>query len=133
MTVSRKFGQNIKDNIQYTIYNIKADQYSMAKKSALNMLALAEKALRENSTLERLVLMEYPPRADSEQLGEISQYGNTVLRTEVNKSEFRRQIVVGSMGNLKYSSLEEMVDRFGPRNVHPRFDGIHLRPKISNG
>ena len=105
----------------------KAEQYSMAKKSALNMLAVAETALRENSTLEKLVLMEYPPRADSKQLGEISQCSNTVLRTEINKSEFRRQIVVGSMGNFNFSSLEEMVDRFGPRNVHPRFDGVHLR------
>ena len=31
------------------------------------------------------------------------------------------------MDNLKHSSLEEMVDRFGPRNVHPRYDGIHFR------
>ena len=66
----------------------KADQYSMAKKSALTMLAVAENALMENSTLEKLVLMEYPPRADSAQLGEISQCSNKVLRTEVNKSEF---------------------------------------------
>ena len=105
----------------------KAEQYSMAKKSALTMLAVAEKALRENSTLERLVLMEYPPRADNPQLADISQYSNKVLRTEVNKSEFSKQILVGSLGNLKYSSLEEMVDRYGPRNVHPRFDGVHLR------
>ena len=105
----------------------KADQYSMAKKSALNMVGVAERALRENPTLKKLVLMEYPHRADNAQLAEISQYSNKVLRSEVNKSELSCQILVGSMGNLKFSSLEEMVDRFGPRNVHPRYDGVHLR------
>ena len=105
----------------------KADQYSMAKKSALTMLGVAERALRENPTLKKLVLMEYPPRADNAQLADISQYSNKVLRTEVNKSELSSQILVGSMENLKFSSLEEMVDRFGPRNVHPRYDGVHLR------
>ena len=105
----------------------KADQYSMAKKSALTMVGVAERALRENPTLKKLVLMEYPPRADNAQLADISQYSNKVLRTEVNKSELSSQILVGSMESLKFSRLEEMVDRFGPRNVHPRYDGVHLR------
>ena len=45
----------------------------------------------------------------------------------MNKFEFNKQIVVGSMENLEYSSLKDMVDRFGPRNVHPRLDSVHLR------
>ena len=87
--------------------------------SAINMVNVAEKSFREHTTLEKLVLIEYPPRADSVHLAELSQYSNQTLRAAVDKSKFRRQIVVGSMDNLKHSSLEEMVDRFGPRNVHP--------------
>ena len=105
----------------------KAQQFSMAKQSALNMVSVAEKSLEEHTSLEKLVLIEYPPRADSVHLAELTDYSNQTLRAAADRSKFRRKIVVGSMDNLKYSSLEEMVDRFGPRNVHPRYDGVHFR------
>ena len=41
------------------------EQYTMAGQSARNMVGVAERALRDNSTLEKLVMVEYPPRADS--------------------------------------------------------------------
>ena len=105
----------------------KAKQYSMAEKSAVNMLKVAERALEENPPLEKLVLMEYPPRADSEHLAKLSGYSNQVLRQLVDRSRWRAQIVVGSMANLNYTNKDEMVDRFGPTNSHPRYDGVHLR------
>ena len=105
----------------------KAKQYSMAEKSAVNMLKVAERALEENPPLEKLVLMEYPPRADSEHLAKLSGYSNQVLRQLVDRSRWRAQIVVGSMANLSYTNKDEMVDRFGPTNSHPRYDGVHLR------
>jgi hypothetical protein len=99
----------------------------MAEKSAVNMLKVAERALEENPPLEKLVLMEYPPRADSEHLAKLSGYSNQVLRQLVDRSRWRAQIVVGSMANLNYTNKDEMVDRFGPTNSHPRYDGVHLR------
>ena len=33
------------------------------------------------------------------------------------------------MGSLNYSNNKEMVDRFGPTNFSPRYDGIHFRGK----
>ena len=105
----------------------KAKHYDMAEKSALNMLKVAERALEENSTLEKLVLMEYPPRADSEHLAKLSGYSNRVLRDLVDRSRCRAKIVVGSMANLDYTNKDQMVDRFGPTNSHPRYDGVHLR------
>ena len=105
----------------------KAKQFDLAERSALNMLKVAERALEENSTLEKLVLMEYPPRADSEHLAKLSRHSNKVLRELVDRSRCRAQIVVGSMANLGYSNRAEMVDRFGPTNSHSRYDGVHLR------
>ena len=105
----------------------KAEQNRMAEKSAVNMLKVAERALEENPTLEKLVLMEYPPRADSEHLAKLSGLSNQALRESVDRSRFRAQIVVGSMANLNYANKDEMIDRFGPTNSHPRFDGVHLR------
>ena len=105
----------------------KAKQKIMAEKTAINMLKVAERALEENPTLEKLVLMEYPPRADSEPLAKLSGLSNQVLRDSVDRSRFRAQIVVGSMANLNYANKDEMIDRFGPTNSHPRFDGVHLR------
>ena len=45
-----------------------AQQYTMAERSAKNMVSIAEKALRDNKTLMKIVLMEYPTRADRSQL-----------------------------------------------------------------
>ena len=55
-------------------------QYAMAEKSAKNMVVIAERALRDNSSLMKMVLMEYPTRADSTLLDQVVQHANKVLR-----------------------------------------------------
>ena len=107
----------------------RAEQYSMAEQSALIMVKVAERALENNSTLEKLVLVEYPPRADSVHLAQVTKHANQVLRETVDRSRFVQQIVVGNMNKLKFSNKDEMVARFGPQNRNPRYDGIHFRGK----
>ena len=101
-----------------------AEQYSQ---SALNMVKVAERALENNSTLEKIVLVEYPPRADSVHLALATEHANQALRETVDRSRFRQQIGVGNMNKLKFSNKDEMVARFGPQNRNPRYDGIHFR------
>ena len=105
----------------------RARQLAMAEQSALNMVGEVEKALQNNSTLEKMVMMEYPPRADSKQLAEVTTFANEVLHNEVNKSKYKEHITVGSFKNLRYNNDKEMVALFGPNNSNPRYDGVHLR------
>ena len=101
----------------------------MAEKSAKNMVLMAERALRDNSSLMKMVLMEYPTRAHSTLLDQVVQHANKVLRENVGKSMYKEQILVGNMGKMKFSNTKEMVKRFGPTNSSPWFDGIHFRGK----
>ena len=81
----------------------RAQQFAMAEQSALNMVAVAEKALSDNTTLEKLVMMEYPPMADSKQLVEVTKFANEVLHGAIDKSKFKKQIKVGSLHNLLHN------------------------------
>ena len=80
------------------------EQYTMAAQSARNMVGVAERALRDNSTLEKLVMVEYPPRADNVQLNKITQHANNKLRESVDRSEFKGQIVIGNIDKLKFNN-----------------------------
>ena len=105
----------------------RAKQFAMAEQSVLNMVGAAEKALTDNTTLQKLVMMEYPPRADNKQLAEVTKFANEVLNGVVNKSKHKEKIKVGSLQNPQYNNNKEMVAVFGPEKSHPRYDGVHLR------
>ena len=93
------------------------------------MVSIAEKALRDNKTLMKIVLMEYQTRADSSLLDKVVQHANQALRDRVGNYRYKEQILIGNMGSLNYFNAREMVDRFGPTNSSPRYDGIHFRGK----
>ena len=82
------------------------------------------------TTLEKLVIIEYPPRADSVQLNKVTQHANHKLREARDRSDFKEQIVIGNMERLKFSNKNEMLDRFGPQNKTPWFDGVHFRGNL---
>ena len=75
-------------------------------------------------------MVEYPPRADSVQLNKVTKHANHKLREAVERSEFKGKIVIGNMDKLKFSNKNEMIDRFGPQNKTPWFDGVHFRGKV---
>ena len=102
-------------------------QFNMAEKSAQNMVKIVEKSLEGNKTLMKIVLMEYPTRADSTMMNQVVLHANKALRSFVGKSRYKDQILIGNMGNLNFSNTKEMVDRFGPTNSSSRYDGIHFR------
>ena len=102
------------------------EQYEMAEKSANNTVAVVKEALEAFPNLDKFLLLEYPPRADSYQLANLTEYANFGLRETVHKSGLGSRIGVGALDGLYNSSNYHT---FGPTNRGPRFDGIHLRGK----
>ena len=107
-------------NLEGMEYN---DQFKMAEETALETLAIVEKALEDSETLKSAVIMELPPRADSVKLQDLSDYCNFVLREAVVNSKHKQKITTGSFDSLyKFSNN----DIFGLPSSD-RYDGIHLR------
>ena len=102
------------------------EQYKMAEKSAHNTVAVVRKALETFPSLDKFLLLEYPPRADSNQLADLTEYANFCLRETVDKSGLGSRIGIKTLDGLYNSSNYHI---FGPTNRGPRFDGIHLRGK----
>ena len=100
------------------------EQYKMAEKSALNTVAVVEEALKDFPGLERFLLLEYPPRADSERLSSLSEFSSFCLREAALRSKCGSRIMVKPLECLNNASNYKV---FGPTNRGPRFDGIHLR------
>ena len=100
------------------------EQYKLAEMSAINTVSVARQALEAFPNLDKFLLLEYPPRADSNQLANLTEYANFCLRDTVEKSTLGSRIGVGSLDGLYNSSNYHV---FGPTNRGPRFDGIHLR------
>ena len=96
----------------------------MAEKSAQNTVAVVKQALEAFPNLDKFLLLEYPPRADSIQLANLTDYANFCLRETVDKSGMGSRIGVRALNGLYNSSNYHV---FGPTNRGPRFDGIHLR------
>ena len=74
------------------------EQYKMAEKSAHNTVAVVRKALETFPSLDKFLLLEYPPRADSNQLVELTEHANFCLRETVDKSGLGSRIGIKTMG-----------------------------------
>ena len=99
------------------------EQNQMAVHTSLETLAVVEKALKDLPNLEKAVIVELPPRADSRRLSELVEFANFVLKSAVQKSKYRSQISIASLDPL-YEQSE--YDIFGSPSS-PRSDGIHMR------
>ena len=101
----------------------KEEQDLLAVQTSLETLAIVEKAIHDFPSLEKAVLVELPPRADSERLSELVEFANFVLKSAVEKSKYRNKITIASLYSL-YAQSE--YDIFGSSSS-PRSDGIHMR------
>ena len=100
-------------------------QNRMAVDTALETLAVLEEALRKTPTLEKVLIVEQPPRVDSPKLAELTDLSNFVLRTAAEKSHFSEKISIVTLDAL-YEYSEK--DIYGSPNSS-RYDGIHMRGK----
>ena len=103
------------------------EQYKLAIKSSENCIRVAERALREFPLLEKVVITERLPRADT--LSDLSEFSNFALRSLAEKSKLKSRIVVVQMDCLQYTNDDEMEDIFGSTSS-PAFDGVHLNGRL---
>ena len=103
----------------------KKRQSQLAVQTALDTVTIVEKALAGSSSLEKAVIVELPPRADSWRLSELTDFSNFALRGAVDKSVFRSRITIASLDSLNKHNERDI---FGSQNYH-KYDGVHMRGK----
>ena len=104
----------------------KDQQDKMTVHTPLETLLIVEKALEDNPTLKKTVIIELPPRTDNDRLSELTEFSNFVLREAADKSKYRNKISIGSLDTM-YDYTER--DIFGSPNYH-KYDGIHMYGKL---
>ena len=104
-----------------------SERYRLAVKSSENCISIAEEALRVFPMLEKVVIHERLPRADS--LADLSEYSNFALSSLVEKSRMKNRISVVPMTALHFTTEEEIEDIFGSPTSQS-FDGIHLNGRL---
>ena len=102
--------------------------------TALNLLTAAKTILMRNSNIKKVLILEATPRFDlktCDPLGlkkKLSEYGNMILKQELDKSEMKDKIFVAP-----HSLPKHFQENIYGHPLNPRFDGIHLNgPDGSN-
>ena len=95
------------------------------KVSSQNMMSVATTALASNPKLQRVVLMQAPPRYDGKD--ELNMYGNKeLLKARDESTSVHKQRVVIGVHNLDCES-NLRASRFGDGRKGPRPDMIHMK------
>ena len=102
------------------------DQNKLAIKTSTDTVRIVEKALEQHNSLEKAVVVELPPRADSIRLQELTEFANFALRDTIEKSTYRSQITLARLDSL-YQYAEK--DIFGSPSTRKN-DGIHMRGRL---
>ena len=106
-----------------------SESLTMAVKSSHNTIAAVEKALTENTNLKDVTIIERFPRVD--ELSEVSEFSNFVLRVLAEKSPFRNKIYVGNHSHIFNNIPEKEEKMFGPYSSRYS-DGIHYMGNLGN-
>ena len=106
----------------------KKEQFRLPEKTSVDTVTIVEKALEDNETLEKVVIVELPPRADSEKQAELTKYSNFIVKSKVEKSKFNKNITIAKLDAL-YNHPEKEI--FGPAS-RSWSDGIHLRGRLGS-
>ena len=103
--------------------------------SCQNMLTVATNALETHQTIEKVILMEHPPRHDTcidDPTGlkpELAKFANVTLQHLVNTSSMKDKIIVGRH-NLDFSN--NMTNAIFKDNYSGRYDGIHMYGQVAS-
>ena len=101
------------------------EQNELTVKTALDTVSIVEKAIEDFPSLEKIVIVELPPRADSTRLSELTEFCNFTLRGKVQKSKYHKQITIANLDNLYDYTYEDI---FGFPSSQ-KYDGIHMKGK----
>ena len=102
-----------------------------AKESSKNMFKLAEKSLVENQNLEKVILMDHPPRFDlinQDPLSlkpKLAKLANSTLGELWLNSEHKHKIFIGQHSLESTGMSSSHFDRYKDQNTG-RYDGVHL-------
>ena len=121
---------NLDSTKQQTTENIKFLQ-GCVKKSSQNMFRLAEKSLRNNPGLSKVIIMEHPPRFDAPNVDpysvkpDLAKLANVTLGQLWSKSSLKDRIIIGRH-SLESSGVGTAHFSRYQNSVTGRYDGVHL-------
>ena len=114
------------NNIKNTEDMSEDEQNKMGIATPCETLLVVEKALKDNPTLKKAIIVELPPRNDSYRLSDLTEFSNFVLKGAVEKSKYKNQISIATLDSMyDYSNK----DIFGSPNYF-KYDGIHMHGKL---
>ena len=101
----------------------KAAVYKSAARSSLNSIQVAEAALQSNPSIKKIIVTDRPARYD--EMYEVNEYSNFVLRCRALQSAYKARLVVGEHSLHCKGAVREA--RYGKAGVTKGFDGVHFR------
>ena len=103
----------------------RAKVYEAAGRSSITTIEVAEQVLEENPELKKVIITDRPARYD--ELYELNEMANFVLRSRALQSKYRGRLVVGEHSLHCHGARREA--RYGRPGVTKGYDGVHFRTK----
>ena len=88
----------------------------MAAKSTRNLVNVVKAAFLQNRNLRNVLILPRSPRRDSTLLNQLSEYANSILKIEVEKSGLEDKIKIGSLSTIQLETERHIVEIFGSRS-----------------
>ena len=85
----------------------------MAAKSTKNSVNVVKAAFLQNRNLRNVLILPRSPRRDSTLLNQLSEYANSILKIEVEKSGLEDKIKMGSLSIIQFETDCHIVEIFG--------------------
>ena len=93
--------------------------------SCKNMIHIAEKSLKENKHLKKVVIMEHHPRFDSKHYEKQVIVANETIEKLVSRSTLKDRIMIGRHSLFSYGIGKTHMKRYQNQTTG-RYDGLHL-------
>ena len=88
----------------------------MAAKSTRNLVNVVKAAFLQNRYLRNVLTLPCSPRRGSTLLNQLSEYANSILKIEVEKSGLEDKIEIGSLSTIQLETERHLVEIFGSRS-----------------
>ena len=86
----------------------------------------------QNRNLRNVLILPRSPRRDSTLLNQLSEYENSILKIEVEKSGLEDKIKIGSLSTIQLETEHHIVEIFGSRSSFG-VDLQHMRGQKGGG
>ena len=103
--------------------NINEWQNKVAKTSQ-KMYTLAENSLKNNPSLEKIIIVKQLPRYDNKVKADLADFANHILEQEWIKNGCNKKIVIAKQKIEDEANMK--IEAFGDTR-QPNYDGIHMR------